>query len=92
MVTVTTKVINKLGIHARPASNLTLKAKEFESEITIKNLSAKNPIPVNAKSIMKILVASITTGSLVEISAEGKDEQKAVDELITLFEEGFSEE
>ena len=93
MYTETTKVINQLGLHARPASNLALKAKEFSSAIMIKNLSNPNakPIALSARTFMKILAASIKMGCMVEISANGEDEQQAVKELVKLFESGFSE-
>ena len=92
MYTETTKVINKFGIHARPASNLTLKAKEFVSDITIKNLNKPDSKAINAKGIMMLLAAGIGTGSVVEITADGDDEQQAVKELVKLFDAGFSEE
>ena len=91
MYSETTEVINQLGLHARPSSDLSLKAKEFNSVITIKNLSNPESKKINAKTMMKVLAASITMGSAVEISAEGEDEQQAVKELIKLFESGFSE-
>jgi len=91
MYTETTKVINQLGLHARPVSNLTLKAKEFTSAIMIKNLSNPEGKPVNAKTFLKLLAASIKAGCMVEISANGDDEQQAVKELVKLFESGFSE-
>lgn len=86
-----TKIINKLGLHARPASNLTLKAKEFSSAIVIKNLSSPEAQAINAKTVMKIMAASIKMGSTIEISADGEDEQQAVKELVKLIESGFSE-
>ena len=91
MYTETTEVINQLGIHSRPASDLTLKAKEFNSVITIKNLNNQEAKAINAKTIMRVLAASITKGCKVEISADGNDEQQAVKELVKLFESGFSE-
>ena len=86
-----TKIINQLGLHARPASNLTLKAKEFSSAIVIKNLSSPETQAINAKTVMKIMAASIKMGSTIEISADGEDEQQAVKELVKLIESGFSE-
>jgi len=91
MYSETTKVINQLGLHARPASNLTLKAKEFSSAIEIKNLSNPDTKAINAKTIMKLMAASIKKGATIEITANGEDEQQAVKELIKLFESGFSE-
>jgi phosphocarrier protein len=69
-----------------------MKAKEFVSDITILNLSSPTPQKINAKAIMKILAASISSGDRVEITAEGEDEQQAVEALVSLFEAGFSEE
>ena len=86
-----TKVINKTGLHARPASDLVLKAKGFESEIRMKNLDDNNAESINLKSIMKILAAGIMSGTSVEISANGNDEKTAVDTLVTLIESGFGD-
>ena len=91
MYTETTKVINQLGLHARPASDLTRKAKEFTSAIVIKNLSNPEAKTINAKTVMKILAATIKKGCMVEITADGEDEQEAVKALVQLFELGFSE-
>ena len=86
-----TKVINKTGLHARPASDLVLKAKGFESEIRMKNRDDNNAESINLKSIMKILAAGIMSGTSVEISANGNDEKTAVDTLVTLIESGFGD-
>lgn len=88
----TTKVINSLGVHARPASDLSLKAKEFEAVIMMQKLDRENSEKVNVKSVMKLLGASIKCGTTVEISAEGIDEQAAVTTLVKMFEAGFLEE
>ena len=85
-----TIIINKSGLHARPASDLTLKAKEFASEIKIVNLD-KEPWEINIKSILKVLAAAIPMGAHVEIRAEGDDEKEAVDALVQLIEAGFGE-
>ncbi len=85
-----TTIINKSGLHARPASDLTLKAKEFASEITIVNLD-KESREINVKSILKVLAAAIPMGARVEIRAEGDDERAAVDALVHLIDSGFGE-
>ncbi len=85
-----TTIINKSGLHARPASDLTLKAKEFASEITIVNLD-KESREINVKSILKVLAAAIPMGARVEIRAEGDDERAAVDALVHLIDTGFGE-
>ena len=90
MVNKQTAIINKTGLHARPASDFVLKAKTFESKITIRNLNGKGEA-VNAKSILLLLAESMAQGTKVEISAEGPDEQQAVDTLVALMETGFGE-
>lgn len=86
-----TTVINKTGLHARPASIFVNKANSFDSTITITNLSLSNAKTVNAKSIISILSLAMKKGSKVEIAAEGKDEVNAVDSLINLINTGFGE-
>ncbi len=90
MIRKQTKIINKTGLHARPASDFVLLAKTFESKITIRNME-ENSEAVNAKSIMRLLAEGIGQGAAVEITAEGVDEAKAVKDLAALIERGFGE-
>ena len=46
---------------------------------------------MNAKSVVLVLSLGLAKGSQVEITAQGEDEQQAVDELIGLLESGFGE-
>lgn len=45
----------------------------------------------NAKSIISVLTLALVQGSEVELTAEGPDEQQAVDSLIELIDGGFGE-
>jgi phosphocarrier protein len=91
MYSVVTQVTNKTGLHARPASDLTMKAKEFSSSIIIRNLALEQPVDINAKSMVKIMAGRIKKGDRVEILAEGEDEQQAVEALTALLTSGFGE-
>lgn len=91
MIARQTKIINKTGLHARPASDFAVKAKEFESKIFVRNLDKPAAQAVNAKSIVRILAEGMGQGTAVEISADGTDEQEAVETLIGLVEAGFGE-
>jgi len=91
MYTKKATIINKTGLHARPASDFINKAKKFSSRITIANLNDPSEEPVNAKSIISVLSLSMGPGTEVEICANGEDEQSAVDALITLINSGFGE-
>lgn len=88
----TTTVINRTGIHARPASVFVNEAKRFESDITICNLNLEDRNnTANAKSIIKVLTLALSQGSQVKVSANGPDEKEAVDVLIGLIDGGFGE-
>ena len=84
------KVINKTGLHARPASELVLKAKKFEIKVTIRNLD-QDKEAVNAKSVVRIMAEGLKQGTRIEIAADGSDEENAVEELCALVESGFGE-
>jgi len=67
------EIVNKTGLHARPASDFVLEAKKYESKITI---CRENGVPVNAKSVVRILAEGIGQGTKIEIAAEGTDEEQ----------------
>lgn len=90
MYTKQAKVMNKSGLHARPAAELILEAKKYTSSITLKRAGEKFA-PVNAKSISRLLAEGIMQGETIEISAEGADERQAVDSLVALVESGLGE-
>ena len=88
MYTRDTTVINPHGIHARPASTFVKEASRWKSNIQIANLSQPDKKPANAKSIITVLTLGMSLGS---ITAEGADEQEAVDALIALIDSGLGE-
>jgi len=81
-------VINKLGIHARPAAMFVKTANKFESDIMVE----KDGEQVNGKSIMGLMMLAAGQGSKLIISAEGPDAEAAVRELESLFQRKFDEE
>ncbi|MBO1719715.1 HPr family phosphocarrier protein [Extibacter sp. GGCC_0201] len=86
----TIKIVNPTGLHARPASDFVATAKRFTSKIKIKNLTADEK-PANAKSILTVLALGLAKGTEAEITAEGEDEEQAVESLAALIESGFGE-
>ncbi|MDR3021673.1 MAG: HPr family phosphocarrier protein [Clostridiales bacterium] len=68
----------KQGLHMRPASVFVNQMATFASEITI-TVSDKT---LNAKSIMNVLGAGIKFGTEIVISANGSDEQTALDTAV----------
>ena len=79
---------NRAGIHARPAALLVQRANEFESEIFIENGTDR----INGKSIMGIITLGATFGSSLTITADGPDEEDAVETLVKLFDNKFEEQ
>ena len=80
-------VNNEVGLHARPATFFIQKANEFKSGIWVE----KDDRRVNAKSLLGVLSLGITKGSTITISAEGPDEEEAVNALCALIAENFGE-
>jgi len=81
-------VINKLGVHARPAALFVKTAHKFTSHIIVE----KDGEEVNGKSIMGLMMLAAGQGSKLVITAEGPDAEAAVHELELLFLRKFDEE
>lgn len=81
----TVVVTNEVGLHARPAALFVRKAKEFESTITVQNLT-RNGEAADAKSPLSVIKAAVAQNHEIKIVAEGPDAQRAVDALVELVE------
>ena len=81
------KILNKLGLHARPAAMLVQATSKFKSEIYLK----KNDMEVNAKSILGVMMLAAEHGSILMISIAGEDAEEAARAVVELFEKKFGE-
>jgi phosphocarrier protein len=81
------KVINKMGLHARPAAMLVQTASKFNSSIKI----YKDDFEVDSKSIMGVMTLAAAQGSELKFVADGPDEEQALDDMEKLFNCGFNE-
>jgi len=81
-------VVNRLGLHARPAAQIVQKASRFKSEIKL----SKDGLEVNAKSIMGVMMLAAEMGSTILIIAEGPDEAEAAAAIAEVFASKFGEE
>ncbi|PYP43125.1 MAG: HPr family phosphocarrier protein [Gemmatimonadetes bacterium] len=81
------RIVNPLGLHARPAAQLVKLASGFESEIEL----VKEGMPVNGKSIMGVMMLAAESGSSLTVRARGSDEVEAVAALSELIASGFGE-
>jgi phosphocarrier protein len=87
MVERSVKIVNKLGIHARPAAEIVKTAARFGSNITI----IRDDLEVNGKSIMGVMMLAAEQGSTIDIKAEGPDAMEALDALEAVINDGFGE-
>ncbi len=88
MVSQTVPIVNQLGLHARAAARFVHLAARFASRIRV----ARQGREMDGKSIMGLLLLAAAQGTAVTISADGSDEQAALEALIHLVSEGFGED
>lgn len=82
------EVVNRAGMHARPAAEFVKLAGRFKAEVRL----AKGDFEVNGKSIMGVLMLAAEQGSELAIRAEGPDAAEALDTLADLVRRGFEED
>lgn len=87
MIKKSTKIVNKLGLHARPSAMLVTTAGKFKSEVYF----TKNGLRVNGKSIMGVMMLAAEKDSEIIVEVDGPDEEDALKALIEVIESGFSE-
>lgn len=87
MVTLSVKIKNPTGMHARPASMLVKEVKLFSSKVRL----AKNGKSYDPSSILSILSMGAKFGEEITITAEGQDADAAVAAVAGLFESNFGE-
>lgn len=80
-------VPNRLGMHARAAARFVHTAARFESRVRVR----RDARVMDGKSIMGVLLLAARQGTTITVSAEGADEQAAVESLVGLVESGFGE-
>jgi phosphocarrier protein HPr len=81
-------IVNRDGLHARPAARIVRLASSFDSEVEL----AKDGVGVNGKSIMGVMMLAAECGSSITIRADGPDAAEAVEALAQLVASGFGEE
>jgi phosphocarrier protein HPr len=81
------KVVNKAGLHTRPAATIVKLASKYKSDFYI----SKDGINVNGKSIIGVMTLVAEMGSELLLSFNGADEEAASNELTDYFIRGFDE-
>lgn len=87
MKQITMTLTNPVGLHARPAAQMVKAAAKFKSKITLEGNGRK----ADAKSIIMVLGMGLRQNDVITISAEGADEEAAIEILAELVEQRFHE-
>ncbi|MBN2364187.1 HPr family phosphocarrier protein [candidate division WOR-3 bacterium] len=82
------KVINKLGIHARPAAMLVKIANGYECEVFFE----KDGLKVNGKSVLDVMMLAAPKGTELTVETSGEDEENCMKEIEEVFSKGFDED
>lgn len=81
-------IVNKLGLHARPAMTFVDLASTFQSEVTVSRADQE----VDGKSIMHMMMLAATKGTELTVTAVGADSESACAALKKLVDGGFDED
>ena len=81
-------IVNRLGMHARPAALFVKIASRFRCEIWVK----KEDEEVNGKSIMGLMMLAAGQGSKLQVRCEGPDAESAMQEIEQLVNGRFNED
>ena len=84
----TVTIVNRLGLHARPAMDFVHCASRFDASITVRRGTQE----VDGKSIMQLMLLAATCGTQLEVVAEGHDADEAIASIVELVGAGFNED
>lgn len=83
----TVTIINKLGLHARAATQLVQVANKFSARITV----SKGEQTADANSVLCLMMLGSSQGEQVIVCCEGEDAEPAMTAITTLITERFNE-
>jgi phosphocarrier protein len=81
------RIVNPLGMHARPAAEFVKVASRFRAAVEIR----KDELAVNGKSILGVMMLAAECGSAVFLKTDGDDAAEAMEALLALVADGFHE-
>lgn len=87
MLEIEVTIVNKAGMHTRPASAIVKIAAKYKSEFFL----SKDGFEVNGKSIIGVMTLAAEQGSKLTLKFDGKDEEQLAKEMVDFFERGFDE-
>jgi len=88
MIETTVTVVNRAGVHTRPAAMLVKTASQYQSDIYLE----RDGFQINAKSIIGVMTLAAEQGAELGLIVEGDDEIGATEAIKQLFASGFDEQ
>ncbi|HQO08696.1 MAG TPA: HPr family phosphocarrier protein [Clostridiales bacterium] len=88
MVAEKIKIINSLGLHARPAAQVVKITTRYDCDVFI----SRDQMEVNAKSIMGVMMLAAEMNSEIMVKCNGPDEHECLNEIKELIANKFYEE
>ncbi len=82
------KIVNRYGLHARPATDFAIAAGEFNAEVRVK----ANDEDADGKSVMDLMLLAATQGTQIEVVCKGDDAKACLKHLSDLVKRGFDED
>ena len=87
MAELSVQIVNKNGLHARPAAEIVKAAARFQSEITLR----RDDLEGNGKSIMGVMMLAAEYGSTLQVQATGPAADAALEAIAALIANKFGE-
>jgi len=87
MIETTVKIVNKAGLHTRPAATIVKLASKYKSEFFI----SKDGLHINGKSIIGVMTLAAEMGSELHLTFDGDDELEMKEEIAGYIAGGFDE-
>ncbi len=80
-------IVNKAGMHTRPASAIVKIASKYKADFFL----SRDNFEVNGKSIIGVMTLAAEQGAKIQLKFSGPDEKELSEEMISFFERGFDE-
>ncbi|MBL4809224.1 MAG: HPr family phosphocarrier protein [Phycisphaerales bacterium] len=82
------EIVNRYGLHARPATDFAIAAGKFDSDVRVK----ANQEDADGKSVMDLMLLAATKGTSIEVVCNGDDAKACLEHLSEMVRRGFDEE
>jgi phosphocarrier protein len=87
MKEITVKIVNRAGLHTRPAATVVKMAAKYKCDFFI----SRDGMSINGKSIIGVMTLAAEEGAELVLTFTGEDEEEAAREIVNYFERGFDE-